>query len=393
MRRDLDLARAPRLRQDAVTRRSLALAASLALVGCGAKTGLRIDHYPDDAGLDAARARDAASDATDASDAPDALTCVAGHFTLVRGTVEVMFVIDRSGSMGQNLDGSTSPPRRWDVLHDALAMTLPPFEDSLAMGAYAFPRRFDGSLTRSCQVARAIDVESALHNASGVLSVLTGSDPFGATPTAAALDFVGTTLMPRVTIDHSATIVLSTDGGPNCNVELNPSTCECTGRNPMGMPTCDGMPTECLDDARAASTIAALAAHGIATFVVGLDGDAEPAERMALDEMARAGGRPNTTPGEPAYYSARRPEQVRAALGTIERSITRCTLRSPSRPDDPDAIAVAIDGVTIPRDRTHLSGWDWGDMSFAQITFFGAACDRVAGSTHDPEVTVGCTDL
>ena len=366
----------------------------LALAGCGAKTGLRIptfDAAPDvivDAGsdtLDAPDARDAFS-----ADAPDALTCVPGHFTLVRGTAKVMFVLNRSGSMTFNLDGTTNPPRRWDVLDSALASTLPPYEDTLAMGAYAFPRRFDGSVARSCQVTPAVDVAPALHNASGVLSILTTTDPWGATPTAAAMAFIGATLVPRVTLDHSATIVLSTDGGPNCNGALDVRSCQCTSVDPMGQPSCFGMPTNCLDDVRATMDIASLAAQGVATFVIGLDGDAEPAERMALAEMALAGGRPNTRPGQPAYYSARDPAQVAAAFDTIERSIVRCTLRSPSRPDDPNAISVSIDGVTIPRDRAHADGWDWTGTSFARITFFGTACEQVAASTNDPEVTVAC---
>jgi hypothetical protein len=361
----------------------------LLLAACGAKTGLRIDHF--DSSVDAPI--DAGLDAPDAIDAPDApLSCVPGHFTLVRGSVEVMFVIDRSGSMALNLDGTMSPPRRWDVLHDALAATLPPYESSLQMGAYAFPRRFDGSFARSCQITPAIDVAPGLGNAAAVLNILATTDPWGATPTASALEFAGSTMLSRLSLDHSATIVLSTDGGPNCNVMLDVATCTCTSVDPMGQPSCFGMPTNCLDDVRSTQTVATLASQGIPTFVIGLDADAEPAERMALDEMARAGGRPNTQPGQFAYYSARQPDQVRAAFDTIERSITRCTLRSPSRPDDPNAITVSLDGSTIPRDATHANGWDWTDTTFGRIAFFGAACDAVAASTSDPEVMVGCAD-
>ena len=362
--------------------------AAFAIAGCGAKTGLLIRTY--DGGMDAIAIPDGATDAPDTS--PDAapLTCVPGHFTLVRGTTEVMFVIDRSGSMALNLDGSMDPPRRWDVLHDALAVTLPPFESSIEMGAYAFPRRFDGSMARSCDVTRTIDVATAPRNANGVLSILTTTDPWGATPTAAAIMQAGSVLAPRASLDHSVAIVLSTDGGPNCNVALDVTTCECTFVDPMGHQTCNGVPSNCLDDVRATSAVAALAAQGIATFVIGLDGDSEIAERRALQEMALAGGRPNTRAGEPAYYSARRPEQVALALDTIERSIARCTLRSPSRPDDPNAITVSLEGIEIPRDATHADGWDWTDMSFAQMAFFGPACERVAGATDDPEVTVSC---
>ena len=76
---------------------------------------------------DAAVVTDAATlpDAPDAFTAPDApLGCVPGHYTLVRGITEVVFVIDRSGSMAFNLDGSMLPPRRWDVLRSALDVSL-----------------------------------------------------------------------------------------------------------------------------------------------------------------------------------------------------------------------------------------------------------------------------
>jgi hypothetical protein len=368
---------------------ALALAA-----GCGAKTGLRI---PDASPLDAG-AMDA-FDAPDTPDSPDAfvppdapLACMPGRFTLLRGSVEVLFVLDRSGSMGSNLDGSTAPPRRWDVLHDTLATTLPRYDDVLEVGGYAFPRRFDGTVTRSCALGGAIDVPPALHNSAAVLQILTTSDPWGATPTASALSFAGDALASHVTVDHAVALVLATDGGPNCNASLDVTTCTCTATGTGGTPDCFGMPTNCLDDVRAAMTIADLAGRGVPTFVVGLDADAEVAERMALESMARAGGRPNTTPGEPAYYSARRPDQVQSAFDTITRSITRCTLRSPSLPDDPNAVTVTLDGAGIPRDTAHMDGWDWTDASLAQMSFFGAACDRVAASTSDPVVEVPCRD-
>ncbi len=124
--------------------------------------------------------------------------------------------------------------------------------------------------------------------------------------------------------------------------------------------------------------IASYAARGVPTYVIGLDSQTLPAERMALSEMARAGGRPNTTPGQPAYYQAERVDEVNAAFASIARSIVKCSLATPSRPTDPGAIEVQIDGVTVPRDASHSNGWDWNDPSFGQLALFGAACDRLA---------------
>jgi hypothetical protein len=350
--------------------RAVVILALSCMVGCGARTGLLVEDRPVDASI-----RDAATDPVDVTDVPDGMvTCIPGQFPLERFAVDLMLVIDRSSSMAYNIDGkSLNPPRKWDDLHDALAATLPGIQSSVNIGAYAFPERFHGALDHPCHIDTTIDVFPGPNQAGDVLALFTNTDPYGNTPTQAAIQLVGDMLVPRISRTHTEVMVLATDGGPNCNGTLDPMTCSCVAQS---LPAC--IAEQCLDDVRAAAAIASYAARGVATYVIGLDSATLPDERMALSEMARAGGRPNTAPGQPAYYSAERVDDINGVFASITRSIARCALATPSRPSDPGAIEVQIDGVTVPIDPSHTNGWDWNDPSFGQIALFGAACDRLA---------------
>lgn len=349
-----------------------------ALLGCGAKTGLEtpeIQPQPDstiDVPFDALEeiavdSFDSSNETSDAADAP--FPCVVGEFPLSPTRAELILVMDRSGSMKESFDG-TATTRRWDVLHDALAKTLPAFEARIDLGALAFPHRFDGAVTRTCDLTRALDVMPAANNAKPILRVLESSDPWGATPTAAAVEFAGDWLAGRTSRERTVAMVLATDGGPNCNADLDPDKCTCTAPSAPPCPR----PSACLDDVNAVSTLAKFAGRGVPTLVIGIDSTALKVERDALNAMARAGGRPAT--GDTAYYSARDPSAVEKAFRGIQEGIAECRLFMPSRPDDPDAVEVRIDGIVVPRDKMHASGWDWGSIEFGQIDLFGVACER-----------------
>jgi hypothetical protein len=360
----------------AMTPRAIWIAVSAGvLCACGARTGLRVD--------DTAMVEDASIDGG-ASDAPFA--CVPGTFVLTRTRAELVLLVDRSGSMMQNINGGEAPPRKWDDLREALARTLPEFESQVELGAMAYPRRFDGSMARSCDIERALDVEPGPLNATAVLHLLESTDPWGATPTNDAVEFLGSRLLTRVSRATTAAIVLATDGGPNCNPRLDAATCACTATPTV--PPCDDRPSNCIDDARTVEAIARFANVGVPTFVIGLDNTTVPAERDALVAMAHAGGRPNPLPGMPPYYSVRDPAAVVEAFRVVQKSVVECRRSMASRPDDPDSVQVKIAGADIPRDRSHLNGWDWASADFGQIDFFGAACATLGDSRATATATV-----
>jgi hypothetical protein len=381
---------------------ALALAVALsAPAGCGARTGLpawgiAVDASATDAGPDVGpdtgpdTGLDTGPDVLDAAELPEgAVPCAPGQFPLERYSVDMMLLVDRSGSMVYNIDGTSQTlPRKWDDLHDALAATLPAIQASVNIGAYAFPERFTGTVVHQCALSSTIDLSPGPNQAGDVLALFTNTDPSGGTPTAAAIQLVGDMLVPRISRTHTEVMVLATDGGPNCNGSLDASTCACTSPTP---PACTV--DNCLDDARTATIIASYASRGVPTYVIGLDSATQPFEKSALSEMATAGGRPNTAAGQPAYYSAEQVSQVNAAFAAITQSIARCALATPSRPSDPNAIEIQIDGVTVPKDASHRNGWDWNDPSYGQIALFGAACTKLASPSASAVAIVhSCSD-
>lgn len=358
--------------------RTHALLLALALAGgCGARTGLNVP----DASLDAP-----AEDVFVRFDA-----CVAGRFGMIRRSVRLLFVIDRSGSMNEPLvaRGTTS---RWEATVDVLRETLPRFEQRLAMGALIFPRTPDGDTTlrylQYCQVqpGAGITVDVGPANATAVNQMLAQTFTMGATPTGAAVRRATQWLQAHDARGAAQYIVLLTDGIPNCNSEIVPAECECL--DPAG--TCSGERgrLSCLDADGTVNAIAAAREAGIATYVIGIDGSIEARYQSVLDRMAEAGGRANE--GSPRYNSIRDRAQLQATFEGIQRTVALCSYVTPSRPDAPDAIDVDLDGVRVPRDPTRREGWEWTDREYGELTFYGRACDGAQRVGARVEATVRC---
>jgi hypothetical protein len=378
--------------------------ACVALVcGCGARTGLDV---PDAALLpDVPDAADVV-DVLDAADVRDVIlppTCIPGRFTLTQRGADVMLVIDRSGSMGQGLNGGRGSPSKWVLLRDALASTLPAFQDRIRVGALFFPQ--DGADTRvaACELPNVptVDIDPALGQATQVLGVFAGTEPGGSTPTAAALLRAYNYFVRHPDRARARYLVLATDGGPNCNAALDAATCVCVGGagGPFGGGSCrrDGNGQRCLDRARTVEEIAQLGANPVAlipTFVIGLADESDPNYAATLTAMAIAGGRPYLPPGgAPTYYNVERAEDLTRAFTTIQDTVSRCAFVTPSRPEEMGSIVITAGGAQVPLDPTHRDGWDWTDRAFGEITFFGGACERVIASrTTQVLATVGCTN-
>jgi hypothetical protein len=375
----------------------------LLVVACGARTGLDVP-VGEDASVDAttnvvepiADARPDAPPRPDAADArPDVVdasrdadadvadvfdagldACIPGRFDLSPVIPELVFVIDRSGSMRFTLDGRDAQPgeqTRWEVLEDAFSQVLPSFEGRLKMGAKFYPDAIDQPINPGdeCISTKVVEVPPQLDNAGPILATFPGTRPFGGTPTASAIDTTVKFLNAR-TRSVSKFIVLATDGAPNCNPNLMIGpTCVCTSPNPDTCQQPDGQ-LGCLDRIEALRVITD-GAKTIPIYVLGLGGNNEALYLQTLEDMAVAGGRPKA--GMPRYYSGRSGAEIRASLEEIERSVTKCTFTTPSAPDDPDAIDLTVGGQPILRDPTRQNGWDWIDRVFGQIALFGAACD------------------
>jgi hypothetical protein len=355
-----------------------------ALASCGSRTGLFGPEPVPDAALDidVPDVRDAGIDRrVDAPiDAPidvieEPLGCVPGTFAFTLATPQLMFVLDRSGSMTFELTSNNQAtggrPSRWTTLRSALAQTITPFTNQISMGARFFPAvnaNATDFFLACIQDSSNNAITPALGNAASILDVFDTSIPVGGTPTADAVRLAAQEISASRAVARA--MVVATDGAPNCNAALDGDTCSCTSASPFG---CQGQGggTNCLDDTRTVQTIAdVFTKQKIPVYVIGIGVTGGFA--TTLDSMAVAGGRPRQ--GSPKYFAADTPTELISAFALIRDSVARCSYITPSSPQDPDAITVDVAGTKVVRDPNHVDGWDWIDQAYGHLQLFGSAC-------------------
>jgi hypothetical protein len=367
----------------------------LGVLGCGSRTGLFADEFLGSSAVPGTKDGSVATDA--GTDGPKPLACTPGSFALGRATAQVVFVLDRSGSMQFTLQGDTPSPlnrSRWQTLQGALAPVLTALEQNVEIGAKFFPDPVDDDDQLvdpqvACAVANNVDVAPVKSGSASILKVFDTTTPRGGTPTANAIEAASKYLSDPARRSIARYMVLATDGAPNCNGQQDERTCVCTGAGPCSRDPING-PYSCLDDTRTIDAIRKAQTNlGIATYVLGLGAPDRPEFTDTLERMAVAGGR--SRPGSPRYYDVRTGEELGSALSEVQKDISRCAYVTPSRPNNPDAIDIVIDGRSIPRDPTRQEGWDWTDRDFGAITFFGKICTTLSTSTPPPATaTVRC---
>ncbi len=372
----------------------IAVAAPLAFVACGSKTGLLID----DGTTASADAGFTLPTGDDSGPNPSNVPCMNGTFMLTAAEAEIVFLIDRSGSMDFGIDGkmkSGSNPSRWNQLADALAPVLSNIEGTVQLGAVVFPAPFDegsGDPTAACQVASTADVQPALFNAKAISNLFTSTKPKGGTPTAAAVTTAASILTSTDTRAVTRFMVLATDGAPNCAPDgKNAKTCVCTGgmQSDCSDPMNQFGVYSCLDGANTVKAISdAFVTQKVPTFVIGIGEQERPEFTDALDQMAVAGGRPRDT--APHFYKVLVQQDLTDAFTQIQASITQCTFVTPSKPDNPDAISIVVNGVTIQNDPAHMNGWDYVNKNFGEIQLYGSACDLAKAMMTTVTATVDC---
>jgi hypothetical protein len=333
----------------------------LAILACGAKTGLPIWEYPADASV-----------SSDAS----ALVCTPGRLRLERARPMVMMVLDRSGSMAKPLGATLD--NRWQILTRALATTMPSVDETMEIGALLFPAGATAEL--ECGVPSAPELSPALGNVARLIERMRTERPAGGTPTADALDASSLALSSRRATRAARAMVLATDGAPSCNksLDLDPRTCRCT------LASCERRPDACLDDARTNAVLEWHAKRGLPTYVIGIAAGAPGSFPDVLDAMAIAGGRPKTSGGH-RFYGADSEVELNAALVAIRDQVGVCEFLTTSVPDAYGSVTILVDGV--PAD-----GWRWIDQPNGHLELTGDACTRAAASGAKVEAIVECSD-
>lgn len=304
-------------------------------------------------------------------------SCGGTRVNLRQQRAEVVLVVDRSGSMNE-LDASGT--RKWPTLLSVLHDVLPSIEESVALGLVLFPSTQVPMATAAqvCGTPSELEPRPSFNNASGVLSVLDRASPGGGTPTHDAIALAAQYFDRSPDALGRRYVVLATDGAPNCNLALDPTTCICAGPAGTCTPTARSGPiTNCLDDRRTIEAIRALTARGIQTFVVGLLGVESFA--AVLDAMAVAGGRPRSA--TPRYYAAADRAELATALRGITTTLVDCRFRLDGPPPDPNLVDVRLGATSLIRDASHRDGWDWTDDTHLEVTFHGPTCDQVRGAS------------
>jgi hypothetical protein len=287
-----------------------------------------------DDSVDRGTRRDASADSSDGKPSSSTGCEEKEAVNLDPRQVDVLILLDRSGSM----DTAFGPGTRYQAVASLLSNLVLTYTAHVQFGYQEMPGRqgCESQLFAGC-CASPPSVGVAGDNAQTVVAAITAAAPMdGNTPTAASLQAA---LAYYETLDDGVAnrfVLLATDGAPNCTLAGALSSGDATGR-------------ACTD---ALLKVSELVSLGVRVIVLGVgDGLADDAnaENLCLDEMAHAGGAA-ASPGSPAFYAASDPQQLQLAVEQIFGGVTRpsCLLRFHSSVDD-STLAVFLDGQQIPR--------------------------------------------
>lgn len=270
----------------------------------------------------------------------------------------LLVVLDRSCSMRDEVGGST----KWQIAVDALNTLTTSYNGKIRFGLTLFP-----DLTMpSCGQAM-IPIPPADANEAAIQSLLTKSlmmdDPYY--PDGPCVTNIDTAME---------------------QASMEPSLKDMTRSNYALLIT-DGKQSSCNlagGDTGTEMIIANMFAQNIPTFVIGFGSGIDP---MQMNKFAVAGGVPNSMP---KYYDASDQASLEAALDIIADATIGCKFVLTETPPDSDQIYVFFDKVSVPRDPTHMNGWDY-DPATNTVEFFGPSCDALkAGTVTDVAVVFGC---
>ena len=325
-------------------------------------------------------------------------------------TVNVLLVIDKSGSMTDQPEGFDD--NKWDALVAALEQVLtdaaPVLNLGLVMYPYArqiaIPLESCGSnccLLETGDAAVNVPVGPGLDTVPRILERLGATPPGGGTPTAAALKQAREYLTgsAAAALEGDTYVLLATDGGPNCNFDLSCDADRCTANldEQCSLPNCcDGNGEYCIDDDAVRNELEELRDAGIPTFVVGIPGTEDYAPY--LDDFAEAGGVPN--PDQPPSYYAVSAQGGVEGLVSVFQSITELLVRSceielEREAPAPGLVNVAVDCEPVRPMEADGSGWELDASSTPNlITLSGPICEEIqANGAKRVNVVFGCKTI
>ncbi|HEY5958379.1 MAG TPA: hypothetical protein VIV60_17565 [Polyangiaceae bacterium] len=327
--------------------------------------------------------------------------------------MNMLIVLDKSGSMTAIPSGYSKS--KWAGAVDAIKASLNPNDPLVSYGIalypYASPVPASTCELPSGQDAVNVRVGPAVQTVPLINDLMSNTTPGGGTPTAAALgaalDYY--TKGAGIGLDGTKYVLLVTDGGPNCNKDINPpcgaDTCTAFMDKSPALANCwDGSTPNCcdpsvqtgaldpralcLDDVSVTTQLNALHAAGINTFVIGIPGS--EAYAAYLDGFAVAGGEPVVGKAR-KYYEVTGESGLTEAFKTITTKLIKsCEVPLIEAPKDRSAINVAIDCAVLPQKTSDVVNWVYDDATQA-IIIQGPKCEQIkASGVTRIDVVNGC---
>ncbi len=300
--------------------------------------------------------------------------CDQVNFESSRKPVEVLLVLDRSGSMTEHYIAEADPSLnvngdsgvdRWELITPSVNAAITASDADISWGLKLFPTGTDTSCSAST-ITPDIEIPIAPMNAVNVTTLVSGTVADGnGTPTGQAIQ-AGAAYLATLPAGVDRYMLLATDGDPSC-------------------PNDDGgltVAVQALTDAYNA---------GYPTFVIGVIDQAS--NRVNLNQMAIAGGMPRPIPNPLAdkFYLATTQQALVDALAAITGQIPSCLFPFDSAPPDPTNIAVKVNGDKVAQDTTHTEGWDYTGDDHMGVELYGATCDAVKdASSNTIDMIFGC---
>jgi hypothetical protein len=330
--------------------------------------------------------------------------CAKASATATLVPANILFIIDRSGSMNCNLppittsaecettptQKDTTKPSKWQVVRDSLKQAIAALPPSTSAGITYF------SNDNTCGVQSKPNVDIALLTAGQIAALddsLDGVKPQGGTPLVGAVTNAYKRLNPNQYPNQplgNKFVVLITDGKEDCVASAVPTLI---------------------------NTTAPLALNGahVKTFVVGVPGS--EVDRSVLSNLAVAGGTPSspscnhsqTSPdvGDCHFDMTTQPDLatgLKNALAAISGQALSCEfpIVKGSQQVDPTKVNVnytpskGAKPVTVIQDASKAcsaaNGWQYTDNTNSKIVVCGAACDAVKKAASI-DIVLGCQTI
>lgn len=291
--------------------------------------------------------------------------------------VHLVFMIDRSGSMGNTKEAGNNLEVRWkpvvagldaffaDAANSNVSASLAYFAQGISKGS---PKGMECDADTYAKPAVSM---RQLPDANAFSSALGGVEPQGGTPTKPALQGAiayAQQIKASLPAGEKVAIVLATDGDPN----------------------------DCSSTAENVADVAAAVKAQIPTYVIGVGPDT-----TKLDTIAQGGGTNKAImikTANPAQVSA----DLRKAVGQIKAEQLGCSYPLPTPPDGKslDVNAVNVDftpangkaqTLAYSADCTNANGWHYDSTSApTEVVMCASSCNTLKAGAGKVDIVFGC---